>query len=160
MPRSSCLPALSALQLKAITTLKKLSFYHLETIEQSSMLVLLQMELKVDLLDLIYSVLFGLIRPLNLHFRSKTNVPDVSQYCYCCVVLVQRFDLVRFDLLFQYLNSVFYIRSKADAPNPKSQAQCRPVVNKLIQTCAHFRLGFSGLQNKVYERDLNLWVKT
>ncbi len=68
------LAGLECIATKAITTLEN---YHLETIEQNSMLVLLQMELKVDLLDLILFglilfglILFGLIGPLNLTFST------------------------------------------------------------------------------------------
>ncbi len=68
------LVGLECIATKAMTTLK-LSFNHLETIEYSSMLVLLQMELT-------FSTLFlGLLITLDL----------------------VRFDLIRFDLLFQYL---------------------------------------------------------
>jgi hypothetical protein len=82
------------------------------------------MELKVDLLDLLDLlfglilfglILFGLIRPLNLHFRSKTNVLDVL---IAFIVLRSIRSYSNFNIR-SFIRS-FKIRSKADAPNPKS----------------------------------------
>ncbi len=105
-PRSSCLPALSALQLKTLATLKTNHLNHFQKqIEQhvGSALDGIKIDLSTLLLGLIRSYFFRSYSAFQI--RSKTNVPrrlySINLICKCVQNSIVLFDLIQvFNLTF------------------------------------------------------------